>query len=207
MRLKAFTAAALTLWATTIADAQTATSTGRDRVQQLIRVAYFSDACRQAAEALGIARTSDPNTLFAALAGLGRRHPAPGADRPHAQRDDCAMPVVLSINVLRLNGVDAELVLASMTPSGAAADGAPSDVIDRILIYVAALDRYFDPAAPLAKQAVLDQIIRETAQRVHLLGPSLAGDARDACLDSCMHVYPPRRGPTVRVKTEVIRGR
>jgi hypothetical protein len=33
---------------------------------QLIRAAFFSDACRQQAEALGIARTSNANALLAA---------------------------------------------------------------------------------------------------------------------------------------------
>ena len=42
---------------------------------RLVGPAFFSDACRQEAEALGIARTSDANALLAAFAGL-RRQPA-----------------------------------------------------------------------------------------------------------------------------------
>src|SRR5438128_10995735 len=74
---------------------------------QLIRAAFFSDACRQQAEALGIARTPDANALVAAFAGLKRR-PANSRAAERQQRDDCTVPAVELINLLRLNGIDAE---------------------------------------------------------------------------------------------------
>lgn len=205
MYRKVFTAAAASFWFVTVVHAQTAMETGWDGMKRLFEAAYFSDACRQAADALGIARTSEATALFTAFATLGRPI-ASGADRPDAERDDCGAPVVLLINLLRLNGIDAEIVLASISPASAA-NGAPPDKIDRVLVYVPGHDRYFDPAAPLGKQAVLDQIIAEKATRSHLVGPSLAGDAHDACRNTCMHVYSPRSESSVRVRTEAVRDR
>jgi hypothetical protein len=130
---------------------------------QVIRAAFFSDACRQQADALGIARTSDANALLAAFAGLQRRPAsAPTAD---AQRDDCKVPAVALINLLRLNGIDAELVSATM------AEAAPADQVERVLVYVPALERYFDPALPLEEQSLVDLLVRERAERRHILGP------------------------------------
>jgi hypothetical protein len=165
---------------------------------QLIRAAFFSDTCRQQAEALGITRTSDANALLAAFAGL-RRQPA-NSPAVEGKRDDCSVPAVLLINLLRGNGIDAELVSATM---------APADPIDRVLVYVPALDRYFDPALPLEEQSLVDLLVRERAERKHILGPSLAGSARDACPSTCLHVYTAAANamPRVRVKTETIRGR
>jgi hypothetical protein len=63
MALKIFTVLALCLATTAPGRAATVVD------MQLIRAAFFSDACRQEAEALGIARTSDANALLAAFAG------------------------------------------------------------------------------------------------------------------------------------------
>ena len=101
---------------------------------QLIGAAFFSDACRQQAEALGIARTPDANALVAAFAGLKRR-PANSRAAERQQRDDCTVPAVELINLLRLNGIDAELVSATM-----ANESVPADPIDRVLVYLPALD-------------------------------------------------------------------
>ena len=170
---------------------------------QLIGAAFFSDACRQQAEALGIARTPDANALVAAFAGLKRR-PANSRAAERQQRDDCTVPAVELINLLRLNGIDAELVSATM-----ANESVPADPIDRVLVYLPALDRYFDPALPLEEQSLVDLLVRERAERKHILGPSLAGSGRDACPSTCMHVYTAAGNatPPVRVKTETIRGR
>ena len=106
MALKIFTV--LALWLAMIASGWTAPVVD----MQLIRAAFFSDACRQQAEALGVAHTSDANALLAAFAGLQRRPASsPTAD---AQRDDCKVPAVAVINLLRLNGLDAQLVSATM---------------------------------------------------------------------------------------------
>jgi hypothetical protein len=192
MGLKIFTVLALCLAMTAPALAATIVDT------QLIRAAFFSDACRQQAEALGITRTSDANALLAAFAGL-RRQPA-NSPAAEGKRDDCSVSAVLLINLLRANGIDAELVSATM---------APADPIDRVLVYVPGLDRYFDPALPLEEQSLVDLLVRERAERKHILGPALAGSARDACPSTCLHVYTAAANamPRVRVKTETIRGR
>jgi hypothetical protein len=171
----------------------------------LIQAAYFSEACRQDAEAIGISHMPDANAVLAAFAAFERRRVIGiGDDQPDARLDDCKGPAILLINLLRLNGLDAELVFALLAPASAAADSAASDKTGRILVYVPALDRYVDPAAPIGKQAVLDQIIGERARRSHLQGPSPAGNPRGACLDTCLHVFSPRGDSAIRVKTEAI---
>jgi hypothetical protein len=197
MGLKVFAVLALCLAMT----AQGLAATTVD--MQLIRAAFFSDACRQQAEALGITRTSDASALVAAFAGL-KRQPANSRAAVGQQRDDCTVPAVALINLLRLNGIDAELVSATM-----AKEAAPADQVERILVYVPALDRYFDPALPLEEQSLADLLVRERAERKHILGPSLAGSGREACPSTCMHVYTAAGNatPPVRVKTETIRGR
>src|SRR6266498_4040701 len=189
MALKIFTVLALCLATTAPGRAATIVD------MQLIRAAFFSDACRQHAEALGIARTSDANALLAAFAGLQRRP---------ASSDDCSVPAVAVINLLRLNGIDAELVSATT-----AKEAAPADQVERVLVYVPTLARYFDPALPLEEQSLVDLLVRERAERKHVLGPALGADARDACPSTCMHVYTAAGNatPPVRVKTETIRGR
>jgi hypothetical protein len=202
--LKIFPSATLACWLAMTAHPHAAVG---DSWDNLVRASYFSEACRQDAEAIGITRMPDANALFAAFAAFERRVIGLGEDQPDARLDDCKGPAVLLINLLRLNGLDAELVFALLAPANAASDGAASDKTGRILVYVPALDRYVDPAASLGKQAVLDQIIRERATRAHLQGPSLAGGARDACHDTCLRVFSPRADSAVRVTTEVYRGR
>jgi hypothetical protein len=142
MPLKIFTVLALCLAMTVPARAATAVE------YRLVGPAFFSDACRQQAEALGIARTSDANALLAVFAGLRRQSTnSPAAE---AQRDDCKVPTILLINLLWLNGIDAELVSATMAKETA------TDPSDRALVYVPALDRYFDPALPLEEQSLVD---------------------------------------------------
>jgi hypothetical protein len=135
------------------------------------------------------------------LPGLHRRP----ASLPAANgRNDCGLPAVAVINLLRLNGIDAELVSATM-----AKEAAPADQVERVLVYVPTLARYFDPALPLEEQSLVDLLVRERAERKHVLGPALGADARDACPSTCMHVYTAAGNvtPPVRVKTETIRGR
>ena len=189
--------AALALCLAMTAPGQTATVVD----MQLIRATFFSDACRQQAEALGIARTSDANALLAAFARL---RPRPANPPAGSGRDDCGVPAVAVINLLRLNGIDAELVSATM-----AKEAAPADQVERVLVYVPTLARYFDPALPLEEQGLVDLLVRERAERTHVLGPALGADARDACPSTCMHVYTAAGNatPPVRVKTETIRGR
>jgi len=196
MALRIFTVLALCLATTVPGEAATVVDT------QLIRATFFSDACRQETQALGIARTSDANVLVAAFAGL--RQQGARVSGGDAQRNDCSVPAVALINLLRLNGIDAELVSAAMTK-----EAMPADQSDRVLVYVPALDRYVDPALPLEEQTLVDLLVRERAERKHVLGPALDANARDACLSTCMHVYTAAGNatPPVRVKTETVRGR
>jgi hypothetical protein len=208
MRLKVFKAAAFALGLGMTVHPQAAMSADGEAMKRLVQSAYFSGVCRQATDALGIAPASEASALLAAFAAIrGQRAIEFDVEWPDVQHDDCAAPVVLLISLLRRNGLDAELVFASMAPNGAAADGVPADKIDRVLVYVPVVDRYVDPAAPAGKQAVVDQIIRESAQRMHLRGPSLANDAGGACADTCLHVYTPGASSSARVRTEVVRGR
>lgn len=203
MHRKSFTVTALALWLATSMNAQAVIGTDWDIAKRLIHAAYFSDSCRQQAEALGITGTSDANALFAAFVRFAR----PVDTRsgvPDAQRDECGAPAVLLINVLRRNGVNAEIVFASMS-SASAADAAFAK-IDRVLVFVPELDRYLNPSASVVKQTVLNQIIRETARRVHVLGP-IAGDGQGACSNICIRDYSPSGETTIRIKTEVIRSR
>jgi len=208
MCLKVFKAAAFALGLGMTAHPQGAMSADGEAMKRLVQSAYFSGVCRQATDALGIAPASEASALLAAFAAIrGQRAIGFDVEWSDVQHDDRAAPVVLLINLLRRNGLDAELVFASMAPNGAAADGVPADKIDRVLVYVPAVDRYVDPAAPAGKQAVLDAIIREGARRMHLLGPSLVSHAGGACVDTCVHVYSPGASSSVRVKTEVVRER
>jgi hypothetical protein len=202
MRSRVFVAVSLGFWLVAVTGSQAAPSNGRDSMERLIQGAYFSDACRRGAEALGIAGASDANSLFMAFIAIRARVGV--AHKADPRRDGCEEPVILLINLLRLNGVDAELVLASKET--AAVDGAPSGTTDRVVVYAPSLDRYFDPASPLSEQAVLNWIIAERATRTHILGPSLAGDARGGCRSTCMNVYGPRSQSSVRVRTQAIRG-
>ena len=198
MRLKASIAVALGTWLLTIVPGQASS----DAYKWIVEAAYFSQACRERAAMLGIAERADPDALFAALA---RQIASPHrADAPDAPDDACKVPAVLLINLLRNNGIDAALVFVSMPDANPAERRLPSSKIDRVLVYVQALNRYFDPSAPPGKQAVLDAILRESTQRTILYGPSLVTD-RGACADLCMEMVPRSRADTVRVKTETIR--
>lgn len=205
MRARVFVAIALGLWLVTVVRSPAATSTGEDSMKRLIQAAYFSDACRSEAEALGIAATTDASTLvtaFVAVRGLVRAAP-----KTDARRDDCREPVILLINLLRLNGISAELAFASNELTNAATvDSAPLGKSDRLLVYVPSLDSYFDPAVRRGEQAALDRVTVEQATWIHILGPSLADDARGGCRSTCMNVYGPRGQSSVRVRTEAIRG-
>jgi len=198
MRRKILAATTLPLWLTMTVLSQAAMNT----VDRLIHAAYFSDACRSEAAALGIVATADADSLFAAFA---RQVAAPpGAGRPDVLGDECKAPPVLLINLLRGNGIDAALAFISMLRTNAAGEIEPSGKIDRVIVYVPAVNRYLDPSAPPAKQAVLDAIIREQAARTLLHGPSLAA-GRDACSNTCMEVISGGGADAVRVKTETIR--
>ena len=205
MRSRVLVAVTLALWAATVIGSQAATRTDGESMKRLVQASYFSDACRSEAEALGIAGTTDANAVVMAIVAIRER--AGAAPKADAHRDDCREPVILLINLLRLNGVDAELVFASSELTNAAAvDGAPPLSVDRFLVYVPSFDRYFDPAVPFGGQAVLDRTNVDKATRTHVLGPALAGDARGGCRSTCMKVYSSRSESSVRVRTEAVRG-
>ena len=175
-----------------------------DGIKSLIHAAYVSDSCREQAEALGITGTSDANAVFAAFAAFAR--PVDGErDTPDAQRDHCRAAAVLLTNVMRRNGVNAELVFASIS-SASPVDGSLGK-IDSVLVFVPDLGQYFDPSMPVSKQTVRNQIIQETARRVHVVGPPLAGDAQGACRETCIREYSPSSHMRAGIKTELIRNR
>ena len=70
-----------------------------------------------------------------------------------------------------------------------AKEAAPADQVERVLVYVPVLDRYFDPELPLEEQGLVDLLVRERAERRHILGPALGANARDPCPSTCMHVH------------------
>jgi hypothetical protein len=202
MRLKALTTAALGL----LLSASAPGHGSSDMLDRLARAAYFSDACRQETAALGIMPTADADALFAAFArrlAAGRADP-PDALYPNVLGNDCQEPAAVLINLLRGNGIDAALAFSLMPRANAGGEIEPLGKIDRVLVYVPALDRHFDPSAPPAKQAVLDSIIREQSARMLLHGPSLVAGP-GACADLCMQVVPRGSADTVRVKTQTIR--
>jgi hypothetical protein len=169
-------------------------SAGSPNVTKMFEAAYFSNECRQTAQALDSAHTADAFAIFTAFAHRPQRGGAPDATAPDVARHDCLAPAILLLNLFRLNGIDAEVALVSTMPADpAAAEIGIAGEIDRVVVFVTALRRYFDPAAPVDDQASLDQHIRATTTRVHLIGPSLVG-ARGGCPDTCMAVYAPRPG-------------
>jgi hypothetical protein len=204
MRLKTAAAAALGLLLSATAPGHGSS----DMLDRLARAAYFSDACRQEAAALGIMATADADALFAAfarrLAAAALRAGPPDVRDPDVLGNDCQAPAVVLINLLRGNGIDAALAFSLMPRANAGGEIEPLGKIDRVLVYVPALARYFDPSAPPAKQAVLDAIIREQSARMLLHGPSLVAGP-GACADLCMQVVPRSSADTVRVKTQTIR--
>jgi hypothetical protein len=201
MRLRTINTAALALCAalTLPAPPSMATQDGR------MRAAFFSDLCQQQAASLGVAHTSDANALLAAfetyLVGAPLRSPVTPAGA------DCMASGILLINLLRLNGLDAELVLASKQSAGETGDAQRGEVL-RVLVYIVALKKYVDPDLPRSEQVDLDRVVREAMHRVHFRRPLIADGARDACFDACMDVYMPRTGMSpVPVKTQMIRRR
>ena len=119
---------------------------------------------------------------------------------------ECLAPGILLINLLRLNGLDAHLVLASTQPTSETSDAKPGEVL-RALVYVVALKRYLDPSLPRSEQSDLDRLARETMRRVHFRRPLAGGNTRDPCFDDCMVVYEPRADlSSIPVKTQTIRG-
>jgi hypothetical protein len=180
----------------------------------LVSAAYFSDACRHEAELFGIVGLADPRFLIAAF---GRRMAAGTPDARAEVRAGpvdvksgsagCSLPAVGFINLLRLNGIAAELALVSTQRAGAPSEPAALDKLDKALVYVPVLDRYFDPAATdLSENAALDRITKGDAIRAHLVGPAPFTDPASAtCSDVCMSVYAPHHDPyAVRVVTEAI---
>jgi hypothetical protein len=178
---------------------------------------FFSEACRQRAAEIGLSDMTSIEVALSAVAAFGRRLKRPGVRE--ALDDACEVPGILLVNLLRLNRVDAELVL--MTPSRHLIDDAPAPMVRRIYVYVPKHDRYLDPETLIGRQGALDRIFREQMERIHLQGPSIAGVSRNTCADVCLMVTRPRGsvpplsawGPTPplppsvrRIKTETIRG-
>jgi len=187
-------------------------------VNRLISATFFSDACRQRAASLGILSTTDAQFLIKAFAQtIGadaldvRVERRAGVTDARIDSAGCDVAAVALINLLRMNGVAAELVQISMQRTGSV-DPARSDKIPSLAVYVPSLDRYVDPTAPdWQGNAAFDRAVRARAERVHLIGPTPHADpATDPCGGTCMvvygqaHVSDPVLNDPVRVKTERI---
>jgi hypothetical protein len=183
-----------------IAVAQSPTGSNWTEIKRLADKAYFSETCRDEAATFDI-RASDANTIIESVIALSRGALRPEPDRLDA-RVDCQLSLVLAINVLRLNGFDADLVFVSRTARP------EPDKIDRVLVYVAALDRYVDPARSSGQQAALDRAVRHGSSRIHLSGPSVHPVGRFACRDLCLRVLVADGSAlgAMPVQTESIRG-
>jgi hypothetical protein len=195
MAVKIIGAAALSLWPVMLAAAQPATGPHH----QMLQAAYFSDECRREAEALGVVETSNAGTLVAAFSHLRQHLAAQSGDWPRLEQNECRHPVVLLINLLRRNGIDGELVFVGPTTPDDESGG-----IERVLVYVPALRRYVDAASSGGGPGDIERLIPAGAARIHIQGPSAAGDARAGCRNTCMQVYGSRDLPASRVKTEAV---
>lgn len=212
MQLKPPIAGALMagLWLV-IGQTQAAAADNRQQVNGVVRSAYFSDSCKQKVEAFGITPSPNAKALFSAFARYlaiantpdSRAEFLAGQQMSGSRTDDCASLTVLLINLFRSNDIDAELAFVSMQSTKSAdTSSAPAD---RLIAYVPAFDRYFDPATPVGEKSALDRDIRHAA-RTHIKGPSLSARAHDACRDVCMRAFAGLNDPyVVRVKTEAMR--
>src|SRR5436853_2220366 len=86
LKLMPTTAFAFALAFIAIVHPRIAVSATGDDLNRLVQAAYFSEACRREAGALGIGPSSDANALLASFATL-RKRPAVGSGVE--QLDDC----------------------------------------------------------------------------------------------------------------------
>jgi hypothetical protein len=223
MRCIVFAAAAMVaVLAGQAAFAQVPAATGAAGValERLMTSAFLSDACRRDAGALAIPATTDAPLLLAAFARQiaaappdARAEWTVAGDAVRATGDACALPVVALINLLRLNGVDADLVLVDFpggkstntsTDTNAAPDVAPARRI-AVAVYLPALDRYVDPAAAAPGDGIaFDRAARATAARLHVEAATVAGGRPGGCREICLRLMGPDDPDAVRVKTQVI---
>ncbi len=172
-----------------------------DAIKRLMGAAFFTPACRDAANKMQIHFPRDPRAVVAAFAReLSTLPPDVRAElslnliETVALAPDCNAAAILLVNVLRENDIAAEIALV----------GRP-DWQAGVLVYIPALDLYVDPAAPVGAARDLDRRVRAT-KRMHLAGPSLTPLQNDPCtLWGCVDVLPPTTFHGVRVKTETIR--
>jgi hypothetical protein len=169
-----------------IGESRAASDAEWNKFKGLLSASYFSQSCRQEAEVLDIVHTTDARFLVAAFAqSVAAGTPDARAERRAGSFDarsgstSCGLPVVALTNLLRLNGIAAELVLVQKASSGS-----------------------FD----LRANVTLDRNIKGSAVRTHFIGPAPYADpASDPCGSICMSEYRPRHNPyIVSVKTEAI---
>lgn len=184
-------------------------------IRNLAQAAYFSDTCRRQAEQLGLPQSADATFLIAAFAERVRsgtpdtraeqRASAYAASTESAR---CGLPAISLINLLRLDGIDADLVLVSPESLARELPSPPAKGLDHksVLVFVPTLDHYIDPAQiDVRRQAETDRAIKGETERMHLVGPSLRPGDPAACHDLCMSMHSPRRdGEAVRVHVETI---
>ena len=150
-----------------IGDSRAASDAEWNKFKGLLSATYFSQPCRQEAEMLDIAHTTDARFLVAAFAqsmaagAPDARERRAGSFDGRSGNPSCGLPVIALTNLLRLNGIAAELVVVQMASSESFT--AFPDGVDAVLVYVPVLDRYVDPTATdLRANATLDQNIKGT---------------------------------------------
>jgi hypothetical protein len=200
MRLRALAATAIVPWLLMPLDARAGAP---DLYKSLVNGAFFSEACRQRAAGIGLSETTNVDVVLSAIAAFGRRL-KPGV--PEVMLDDaCEVPAILLVNLLRSNGVDAEIVLVARRPRDPS-DGSSEKLVQRIYVYIPKYDRYLDPEISIGKQRAVDAILREEMVRSHFQGPSIGDDSGNTCADVCLMVLGASPMAARRAKTERIRG-
>jgi hypothetical protein len=202
MRLRALATATIVPWLLMPVDARAGAP---DFYKWLVNGAFFSEACRQRAAAIGLSETTNVDVVLSAVAAFGRRLKRPGVLEVVLD-DACEVPAILLVNLLRSNGVDAEVILVAGRPRDPS-DGSSEKLVEHIYVYVPKYDRYLDPEISIGKQRAVDAILREEMVRSHFQGPSIGNDSGNTCSNVCLMVLgasPPLTAER-RVKTERIR--
>lgn len=212
------TALAVAAWSGSLRDGRAAPDDGWSEVNRLISSTFFSDTCGQKAASLGILPTTDAQFLVEAFAQRFASDPPDvraearvWSGRERIAGAYCEVPAVALINLLRLNGVAAELVQVWLRPASSS-EPARSNMLGALAVYVPSLDRYIDPAAADGhNNTAFDRFVRAQAGRVHIIGPAPNADqAIERCASTCIVQYgqAPVSDPVltdpVRVRTETI---
>jgi hypothetical protein len=165
-------------------------------------------------ESLGIGRATDAWDLFRAFA---QRFPATATVEEKVSPDnlrklrgwDREASAVVLFRLFKWNGIEAELVLLFGKHGGAQPEPMASGPLDHVLIYVPALDQYFDPTLPSERQRSSELVLQDEKPRLHFATTRrhTGGNSSECATGFCLSYFNGRRDVhSVRVKTEAIRG-